>query len=355
MPATAEHRPTLNRKNMVERKNIVLHDAKLDEENGSFEGYASVFNEKDLQGDIVRPGAFSKTIDENGGLFVLLDQHDYRQEIGLVKGREDEKGLFVEGKFYIDPQGDEKNELRKARDTYVKMKRRQEAGKPLQFSIGYRAINPKFEKGARILREVGLAEVSTVTFPAAPNAVTTAVKADQLDLKDFDEAYRDALERRLPWMALDIALMFCYDLIYDFIFAEMFGDAGATGDLDTLRTDLSQFLEAVMANVQQITGLTDEQELEEMRAHLERRHKSLSTLMEASAEPTEPPEDQAPAHSEDSDAGKAGAEALLGEVARLRDKMESKSEAPRPDPVREQVLEQARKIRARVKESHYVR
>lgn len=179
-PETADQRPVLRRKNVVDQKSFALETAAFEPDGqvGVFEGYASVFNVMDLQNDVVLPGAFTKTVQENGGVFPLLDQHNPDWEIGLISAHEDTYGLKIRGEFYVDPAGDPTNEVRQAREVYVKMKRRQEAGKPLQFSIGYRAINPRIEGDKRFLPEVALGEVSTVTFPAAPMAVTTGVKSD---------------------------------------------------------------------------------------------------------------------------------------------------------------------------------
>lgn len=139
----------VNTKNLAEVKSVTLTDAKMDTNGaGTFEGYASTFGNKDLQDDIVPAGAFKKTISDNNGLFRLLDQHDIKTEIGLVTATEDHRGLYVKGEFYIDPAGDPTNEIRAAREAYVKMKRRQAAGMPLQMSIGYRAINPTFKNGS---------------------------------------------------------------------------------------------------------------------------------------------------------------------------------------------------------------
>ncbi len=173
-------RPQLNRKNLVERKDLELELKAFDEDRtGTFTGYASRWDIVDRQNDKVVRGAFAKTLNDNSGMFVLLNQHDPDEEIGLVQAQEDEKGLVVEGQFYIDPNGDTTKDVDGARSAYNKMRYRHKAGKPLQMSIGYRAINPRFEKGVRVLHEIALAEISVVTFPALPEAEATDVKAEE--------------------------------------------------------------------------------------------------------------------------------------------------------------------------------
>ena len=49
----------------LEYKQIRFKADVLDEEQGIFEGYASVFGNLDSGGDIVDPGAFARTLEEN--------------------------------------------------------------------------------------------------------------------------------------------------------------------------------------------------------------------------------------------------------------------------------------------------
>lgn len=248
-PTTASAPPPMNQKNQVEHKTVTLNDVKLDTTGaGTFKGYASTFHNEDLQGDIVMPGAFKRTIQNNGGVFRLLDQHNPDIEIGIVKATEDATGLLIDGEFYIDPSGDPTKEVRAARETYVKMQRRQAAGMPLQFSIGYRAINPRFENGKRLLTEVALAEVSTVTFPANPQAVTTSVKSHDDLAKAFGDTYAQAVQAEMPWKALEIAHEALEQSIWDAILAR----APIEDALTQLNTDLNDYASAVLANVQAI-------------------------------------------------------------------------------------------------------
>lgn len=249
-------RVKLNQKNLVERKNINLTEAKLDSDTPGFEGYGSTFGNTDLQGDIVQKGAFRKTISENNGVFPLLSQHDHTKEIGLVTAREDDRGLFVEGKFHTDDDG---NLLELAREEYFKMKRRQEAGRPMQMSIGYRAINPKFKDGKRILDEVALAELSVVTFPANTEAVTTSVKAaleqlaDRLNNKDFQGEFEHRARHIAASSTLHAAVWTLGDILEDALY--MRGDDEITAMLDQLDTDLDDFSNVVKAAIRSYHGV----------------------------------------------------------------------------------------------------
>jgi phage head maturation protease len=53
-----------------------------DEKKGIVKGYASYFNNKDSDSDIIRPGAYAKTIKENGHRVKYLYQHNMAQPLG---------------------------------------------------------------------------------------------------------------------------------------------------------------------------------------------------------------------------------------------------------------------------------
>jgi len=303
-----DSQPKINTKNMVERKNVTLTEVKMDSEAATFSGYASVFGEKDLQNDIIRKGAFRKTIQDNKGVFVLLDQHDVEKEIGLIQAEEDEVGLFIKGSFYIDPKGDPNKEIRLARETYVKMMRRQEAGKPLQFSIGYRAINPRFEKGSRILEEVGLAEVSTVTFPAAPLAITTSVKSEDPQHKLFMERYQMAIGEEYPIMAVDVAVRFMYDCVKNAMMMEDYDEA-----MEMLSMDLNDFAAAITEAVDMYKTTAAMSE-EDMLEEIDFRRQMVDDMMESSTVESEPFEE----HSEESAAEDAQKTELLAHLLELK-------------------------------------
>lgn len=146
------------------RKQIAF-DIKGVSDEGEFEGYGSIFGNKDLGGDIIIKGAFSKSIATNP--VSMLWQHDNKQPIGVYSEvKEDAKGLYVKGKLSLGvKQADEARILMK--DGAIK-----------GLSIGYyiKEFEWDAEQEAYILMEVELHEVSLVTFPMNTLAVVESVK-----------------------------------------------------------------------------------------------------------------------------------------------------------------------------------
>lgn len=146
-------------------------------EDGFFKGYANT-RKKDYYGDIIKEGAFARTIEHHNGKFPLLWFHDPRIPIGLSKSmREDGHGLFIEGQLDLDIE-----EGRRIRSGMLK-------GYIDRMSIGYDTLRESFDKAqnARILEEVKLWEVSMITknFAANDEALVTGVKG-VIGLRDTD-------------------------------------------------------------------------------------------------------------------------------------------------------------------------
>ncbi|OLV19540.1 HK97 family phage prohead protease [Deinococcus marmoris] len=139
-------------------------------DNGSFEGHAAHFDSTDSHGDIIKPGAFTKTITERKGKVKLLWNHDMW---GLPIGRptelkEDSQGLA----FTADFAG-----TQMAQDVRNLMTE----GIVDSMSIGYSTV--KWMEGAendtyfRQLLELKLYEISPVNIPSNPLATITGTKA----------------------------------------------------------------------------------------------------------------------------------------------------------------------------------
>lgn len=161
-------------------------------ETGVFSGYGSVFHNEDSYGDVVRPGAFKKSLAKwakKGRLPPMLWQHDRREPIGVfTKMVEDEKGLFVEGRLLID-------DIPQARAAYALLKEKALGG----MSIGYREILIEQDHDEKVtnLLELDLWEVSVVTFPANEEATVDSVKSALAGgglptLPEFEKFLRDA-------------------------------------------------------------------------------------------------------------------------------------------------------------------
>lgn len=152
-------------------KDIPLQIKEITEQ-GRFTGYASTFGNTDLGGDVIAPGAFSKTIAEKKDHPVLWG-HNPREVIGVNESyTEDAKGLKVEGQLIMDVQ--------RAREAYALMKAKAVRG----LSIGFDTIVQEYNKetDVRTLKEVKLWEYSLTPFPMNPQAQVTGVKtADDLE------------------------------------------------------------------------------------------------------------------------------------------------------------------------------
>lgn len=76
-----------------------------------FEGYGSVFGNKDWGNDVVMPGAFSKTLSEHKGdgtLPMMFWMHDPSRIPGKwLTMEEDERGLYVKGTLAPTDLGNE--------------------------------------------------------------------------------------------------------------------------------------------------------------------------------------------------------------------------------------------------------
>lgn len=135
---------------------------------GMFAGYASTFGGiPDRAGDIIAPGAFSKSLKEHqrsGSTPGLLWAHDMREPVGKwLTLAEDSRGLKGNGKLTLA--------LSRAKDAHALMQ-----DDALSLSIGYRVKADGIEGRNRVLKELELLEISLVAVPANPHAQITSVK-----------------------------------------------------------------------------------------------------------------------------------------------------------------------------------
>ena len=175
-------------KESIEIKSSIkaYNDEDEDKNYGTFEGYGSVFGNKDLGNDVIEAGAFAKSLKRRKPQNVkLLYQHKSDMPIGVFDEiKEDEHGLVVKGRLALKTQaGAEAYEL-------LKM------GALDGLSIGFR-VNPKevsYDKrgNKRIIKEVDLMEVSLVTFPMNPQATVRSVKGEEISIREWENGMRDA-------------------------------------------------------------------------------------------------------------------------------------------------------------------
>lgn len=171
-----------------------LKFAGADEKDMTFSGYGAVFGNVDSYGDVIQKGAFKESLTRakrakqwpsmlmhhGGGMF-----GGDPTPVGIwTEMREDDVGLFVEGKLAPTARGIEAYQL-------LKMEPRPAI---TGLSIGYLAkewsVRTKPDDPRRTLKAVELLEVSLVTMPANPKARVQAVKSD-LTIRDAEKALRD--------------------------------------------------------------------------------------------------------------------------------------------------------------------
>jgi len=157
-------------------------------DDGSIEGYGSVFGVRDNYDDVIAKGAFIASLSDHkaaGTMPAMLWQHEADEPIGIwTEMTEDAKGLRVKGQLCLETsQGKEAHAL-------LKM------GAINGLSIGFMSKQWAYDQQAdiRTLTEIDLWEVSLVTFPANEKARITNVKSsDELVTpKDAEKALRDA-------------------------------------------------------------------------------------------------------------------------------------------------------------------
>lgn len=169
------------------------------EEDGTFTGYASIFNYVDAHNDVVCRGAFEQSLDrwrKKGTWPKMLWQHAHDQVVGVwTQMFEDEIGLYVVGKLLLD--------VEKAREAYTLLKTKAVDN----LSIGFRqkrSIRGRFgTRDVTYLHEVDLMEVSLVTFAANDEARILDVKRDDVVI-DVIEGGDDVIEGGDDVVARDI-------------------------------------------------------------------------------------------------------------------------------------------------------
>ena len=176
----------------IQHKSVALTLKKEPDQDGVFEGYASVFGVVDQGMDVVERGAFRKSLGSRK--VKMLWQHDMSQPIGVWDEiYEDERGLFVRGRLL--------KEVEKGREAMALLR----AGAIDSMSIGYRTMEamPEGDGRVRKLMEVDLFEISLVTFPMLPDAKVTNVKSISTE-RDFERFLRDAGYSRKEAVALTL-------------------------------------------------------------------------------------------------------------------------------------------------------
>ena len=181
---------------MFKTKDFALHVKDVSEE-GTFEGYGSIFGNVDSYGEKVMPGAFVESLARHkreGSNVLMLWNHDSHQPIGVWEDlAEDAKGLWGKGRFLLD--------IQRAREVHTLAKNKAIGG----LSIGYREEDTDQDGAVRLLKKLALYEISPVTFPANRRARIESVKSERMEefarrlrdgdpmpIKDFEDILREA-------------------------------------------------------------------------------------------------------------------------------------------------------------------
>jgi len=128
-----------------------------------FAGYAAIFGRADRGGDVIRAGAFARSL-RRGATVPLLWQHAPGRPIGRVDYlKEDGRGLRVIGRLSDGAAGREAAALLKE-------------GAVRGLSFGYRVREASGE-APRELIDLELVEISLVTLPMQPKARVHAFQA----------------------------------------------------------------------------------------------------------------------------------------------------------------------------------
>jgi len=131
-------------------------------------GYASVFGNKDLVGDVVMPGAYAKSLRDHGLPVILFNHKRDDVPVGTcTDAKEDRRGLWVKIELPLE-------------DTFVssrllpQLRRKGLKGMSIGYSIP--AGGSEYREGVRYLKQIRLYECSFVSMPANPECGIETIK-----------------------------------------------------------------------------------------------------------------------------------------------------------------------------------
>ena len=159
-------------------------DDEKEKDKGMFEGYASIFGNKDLGNDVIEKGAFKRSLRRKGAKKIkMLYQHDTKEPIGVFdKVMEDQNGLYVKGRLAMGTQ--------KGKEVYELMKMGAIDGLSVGYRVDAKGHHYDDKRKYRVLKEVDLMEISAVTFPMNPRARIQAVKSD-MTVREWEHKLRE--------------------------------------------------------------------------------------------------------------------------------------------------------------------
>jgi len=173
----------LKRRIMAKMRQMKAEEDMVGEEKvGRIEGFASVYGNTDLGGDVVEKGAFKQTLNHSSVVPLLMD-HNYTTSgvAGVAMMEDREKGLYMMAEMPLD--------IPEVMAVYRKIKFMIDKGAKMGLSIGYDPVKtePGMD-GTRRLKELALHEVSITPFPMNVEAQIMAAKAKKAAKQEPDAA-----------------------------------------------------------------------------------------------------------------------------------------------------------------------
>lgn len=159
-------------------------DIKDIDEKGVVTFYFSAFGNKDSDGDITMPGAFTKTMNDNKARIKHVLNHRTDQVPGVVQEMgEDEKGAWMRSKLMLGTT--------LGKDVYEMYK----AGAITEHSFRYDIVKAYHDKqqDAQIIQEYKLWEASSLTAWGA-NHMTPMISVKSQETEYLFEMYKQAIE-----------------------------------------------------------------------------------------------------------------------------------------------------------------
>lgn len=223
-------------------------------EDGTFEGLLATYGNVDLGGDVIEPGAFTKTLNDSGHQRPMLWQHKEDEPIGLLDLTDGPMGLSVKGTLNLD--------VARAREAYSNLKKRIVKG----MSIGFTSIKDSIEGGVRHLKEIRLYEGSVVTFPMNLLAVISSVKAARsTEKKDsFSEELQEIQILSARWQMMQALCCSLDDTVSDQTMSADDKVSSVTSSIQEFQSAYVEVLPAVLALMSDPTESDDSMEM--MRA-----------------------------------------------------------------------------------------
>ena len=137
-------------------------------EDGTFEGYLTVWDTIDSYNSTFKRGSFAKTIQERGKKVKIFYDHEHLVGSSMEL-REDDHGVYGKGRLNLA--------VDKAKEAYEFMK----DGTLEGLSFRFASIKDSYLQGVRVIEELELFEYGPVVFPSNADANVVSVRSENFD------------------------------------------------------------------------------------------------------------------------------------------------------------------------------